>query len=122
MRIRSYRVALNVFDAIAEAADFAAARDGEAAGDRVQSNLFAALDRIANSDPTRGIAPTSFPQNYRRLKVKPYLFYYRFNLENADVLVYLLRHERQRPYTPATHRRKAAEAEKRNRQLRGGKE
>lgn len=111
MKISTFRVATSVFDTIAEASDWYEARLGKEEGDRIENQLFAALDKIRRSDPMKSVNPTGFPRNYRRQKSDPYVFYYRFNLDTGDVLVYLLRHQRQRPYTPATHQKKATEAE-----------
>ncbi len=111
MKIHSFRVAASVFEGIAQAADFYENRDGEDAGNKAESYLFAALDKIKASNPEAANRPLGFPRNYRRYRAKPYVFFYRFNLSNADVLVYLMRHERQRPFAPTTHRHRAAEAE-----------
>jgi plasmid stabilization system protein ParE len=70
---------------------------------------------VMESEPRRGRRVPGLPEHYRRLRLAPnlpgYVLYYR--IEASRVLLYLLRHERQRPYAPATLQRKAGEAARR---------
>jgi hypothetical protein len=67
------------------------------------------------NEPRRGRRVPGLPEHYRRLRLAPhlpgYVLYYR--IEASQVLLFLLRHERRRPYAPATLQRKAGDAARR---------
>jgi plasmid stabilization system protein ParE len=77
---------------------------------RIARELREAIDRLA--DKHIGSRIEGLPVNYQRVKVKPFYIFYRLDAEGDYVLVYLIRHEKQRPFTPAIHKRLAARAER----------
>lgn len=70
---------------------------------------------VIGKNPWRGRAIEDMPRHYRQIRTKDfqYIFSFRYNEKKDTVLIYLLRHAAQRPYSAATHRRRAAEAAKR---------
>jgi plasmid stabilization system protein ParE len=76
---------------------------------------FDAAFAVMENEPRRGRRVPGLPEHYRRLRLAPnlpgYVLYYR--IEATRVLLFLLRHERQRPYAPATLQRKAGDAARR---------
>jgi hypothetical protein len=72
---------------------------------------------VIEQDPFRGRPTPGLPPNYRRTRLAAHLpryqFYFRIDPDGQSVLVYLLRHERQKPYSANTLRRKAQEAARR---------
>ena len=70
---------------------------------------------VMENEPRRGRRGRGLPEHYRRIRLASnlpgYVLYYR--IEANHVLLFLLRHERQRPYAPATLQRKASAAARR---------
>jgi hypothetical protein len=104
-----------VDEAIVAALDYWAA---EADSGELIGRLAVAFDMalaVIESEPRRGRRVPGLPEHYRRIRLAPhlpgYVLYYR--IEARRVLLYLLRHERQRPYAPATLQRQASAAARR---------
>jgi hypothetical protein len=104
-----------VDEAIIAALDYwAAEADSEDLIGRLLIGFDMALT-VMEHEPRRGRRVPGLPEHYRRLRLAPnlpgYVLYYR--VEANYVLLFLLRHERQRPYAPATLQRKASAAARR---------
>ena len=104
-----------VDEAILAALDYwAAAADSEELLGRLVIGFDMAF-AVMESDPRRGRRMPGLPEHYRRLRLAStlpgYFLYYR--IEPSRVLLFLLRHERQPPYAPATIQRKASAAARR---------
>ena len=95
---------LVVDPAVVEAAEEALqyyARDAPELAERLRRGIAAAL-RLIELVPERGRRIPGLPVHYRRMRLAAplpgYFFFYR--IDPTYVLVFLLRHERQRPYAP----------------------
>lgn len=93
--------------------------DAEMAEEKVRllGDAFQAASLIIERTPERGKVLHGASSNYRYLRLKKpmpgYVLFYRWDKQKNTVLIYWLRHEVQRPYSPSTHRRRADEAEQR---------
>lgn len=80
---------------------------------------FSVTLKLIKAEPERGRSVPQLPAHYRQIKLgkhlPPYTFFYRINVKDASVLVFLLRHQSQLSYAPATIRKKASEANRRAR-------
>lgn len=81
------------------------------------SHAFEITPYLIGQNPERGRRIPELSENYRRMRVAKnlpgYVYSYRYDKAAGTILIYLLRHEVQRPYSAATHRRKANEAQRR---------
>jgi len=78
--------------------------------------------QMIKQEPSQGWPVRGLPEHYKRLglgkNLPEYNFYYRINLKESIVVLYLLRHGARNTYAPSTHRRMAAEARRRAEQAR----
>jgi plasmid stabilization system protein ParE len=102
-----------VYEAVAAAVEYWQTVDEGTAAQLAEAFLMAY--RRIGMEPERGLRVPGLPANYRRArlarKLPGYIFTYR--MDPGRTLLFLLRHERQRPYAPATIQRKASEAARR---------
>ena len=106
-------VDLTVRAALAEALDYWQAIDDEATG-RLYQAFRDAIWRVEHT-PEHGLHVSGLPANYRRMRLPGHLpgYILTYRIDPSRTLLFLMRHERQRPYTPATIQRKASEAARR---------
>jgi plasmid stabilization system protein ParE len=100
-------------EAVVEAVEYWRAIDADTAA-RLSEAFLVAFRRIAN-EPERGLRVQGLPENYRRVRLARSLpgYILTYRIDPGRVLLFLCRHERQRPYAPATIQRKASEAAQR---------
>lgn len=115
-----------VYAAVREALDYtrklyAGAEDIEERVRRL-GDAFQAASLIIEREPERGKVVRDAPSSYRYLRLKKpmpgYVLFYHWDKTKDTVLIYLMRHEVQRPYSASTHRKKAAEAQQRVERMR----
>jgi plasmid stabilization system protein ParE len=87
---------------IIAAADYYREKGGDDLAGRCARDLFLTIHKIGDT-PLAGSPLYDAPRGWRRKKASrfPYDFFYFYSEETGTLYVYLLRHQKQRPYTPS---------------------
>ncbi len=88
-------------DEIVAASNYYRNVGGDDLAGRCAHDLFLAIHKIANS-PLTGLPIYDAPRGWRHKKTGkfPYDFFYSFDEDDGTLYIYLLRHQKQQPYSP----------------------